>query len=141
MSHLVFDRSVLDQWKEADPEGWGSIVRELFEVYRRVMPELMGALGSAATTGDLAGTSRAAHSLKAAYGNMGAMAASHTCSLMESAANESRAVQVRELSQRLEAERTAADAELLKYVAELPPDPTELEISPPDANAVASRAA
>jgi CheY-like chemotaxis protein len=79
----VIDKSALDQIADLDPDGSGQLLGSIIDSYLDNAEELVAELGDAIDRSDIEIATRAAHSLKSAAANVGAISFSALCADME----------------------------------------------------------
>ena len=78
------DRKILDSLKSNAGDGQPSLLETLIPVYMENSSELMETLRKAISLGDATAMQSAAHGLKSASGNIGAMTLAECCKELES---------------------------------------------------------
>lgn len=71
MKTSVFDRGVLETWREIDPRGWKQLAIEVIDASLLMIAQDTERLRTALKSGDRVAVSRAAHSMKSTCGNVG----------------------------------------------------------------------
>jgi HPt (histidine-containing phosphotransfer) domain-containing protein len=78
------DRKVLDFLRSPSRNGESSLLKRVIGIYMMSSSKLMETLHQAISLGDASAIQNAAHSLKSASGNLGAMALAELCNELES---------------------------------------------------------
>jgi HPt (histidine-containing phosphotransfer) domain-containing protein len=112
----AIDPAAISNLKELNPGDNGEFLKEIINIYLEDTPKRIGELKSALATGDAAGFTRAAHTIKGSSSNVGAVALKAVAERAESISKRQGPGAAAALVADCEAEFARASAELRSIV-------------------------
>jgi response regulator RpfG family c-di-GMP phosphodiesterase len=114
---LALDRTVLEQYRELDPDGSLSLAAEIGQIFLESSDAMMKQMDSALATGDAESMKQAAHSLKSSCANIGGMTLAQHLNEIESLAKAGRMDETAPLMQQVSLEFDQLKLELREFLA------------------------